>query len=426
MTTNANIDRSVVVSSPVLLAARDTFYTRWGPSVTRWGIERSSWVANMPDQIRSLLPPWPPEWPEIPAAAQQSFVSGDWGRYHSQTCTDLENRLKERAGGAATRLCCSGTAAIEIALRVAGVQAGDEVIIAAMDYPGNFRSIEAVGAKPVLVDVAIDSPCMDVASVAAVAQASSANQRVVAVMASHLWGHFADMQRLQSICNERGWVLINDACQVIGMHARLPAPGLSSPGPSSPVERWGDLATLSFGGSKVVTAGAGGAIIAHHDRFAAKLGSLMDRPSEVFAMSPLQAAVIGPQLDRLAEMHQRRNDCVRYLLEHADSFHRAGLRIQPNPDASVFPAYYKLAIEAPSADSRAKSLDRASAIGLPLGAGFRSMHRSSDRRCRKPVPLDRSQHVGETGMVLDQRALLVEPRHRLHLREALLEIACLG
>ena len=53
-------------------------------------------------------------------------------------------------------LCCSGTVAVELALRGVGVSAGDEVVLAAYDFPGNFRAIEAIGATPVLIDVQTD------------------------------------------------------------------------------------------------------------------------------------------------------------------------------------------------------------------------------------------------------------------------------
>jgi dTDP-4-amino-4,6-dideoxygalactose transaminase len=379
------------------------------------------------------IPNWPPDWPEIRLAVQSCLSQGDWGRYHSQTNVDLQHRLQERCKRSHVRLCCSGTAAVEIALRAAGVSTGDEVLVAALDFPGNFRCIEAVGARPVLVDVQPGSACMSVADVqriaaeydrspdtaatapsdatAPTAATAASGTGVVAVIASSLFGHAADLVSLQTICRDRGWTLINDACQVMGMKVH-----------GQPIESLGDVATASFGGSKVVTAGAGGAIFTHSDRIARRMDAWTDRPGQAFPISPLQAAAIGPQLDRLDEMHAIRNETVAFLCSELGRS-LPSLIPRPSPDGHVQPAYYKLAFETPTAQSAARMVDRADQIGLPLGPAFRSMHRSSQRRCRKPVSLERSAKIAERWLLLDQRALLMAPKHREMLIGALHAVA---
>ena len=348
----------------------------------------------MPERI----PAWPPDWPEIASAIQKCISSGQWGKYHSDTCRELRLRLTQMTGVSHCRLCCSGTAALEIALRTAGVKPGDEVIIAALDYPGNFRCVEALGAKPVLVDVKSDSPCIDIDSLHQVIAQSSSSDRIVAVVASSLYGHAADYSSLQELCLGQGWVLINDACQVIGMKID-----------DTPVESFGDIATLSFGGSKVVTAGSGGAILTSDDRIASRIDAWMDRPSEAFPISPLQAAVIGPQLDRLDAMHAKRIENAAFWCQKFEAIIKSTLVPRPNCDPSVHPTYYKLAFESASVETRDQILKRATEIGLPIGPAFRSMDRSSPKRCRKPVPLENSRRISDRWVVLDQRALLVRP-----------------
>ena len=344
------------------------------------------------------IPSWPPNWPEILSAVEDCIASGQWGQYHSNLCRELSLRLREHAGVSHCRLCCSGTSAIEIALRASGVKPGDEVILAAMDYPGNFRCIEALGARPVLVDVQRDSPCIDLESVQRVAQDSKANGQIVAMIASSLYGHAADYSSLQKLCLDQGWTLINDACQVIGMKID-----------DSPVESFGQIATLSFGGSKVVTAGCGGAILTSDDRIASRIGSWMDRPSESFPISPLQAAVIGPQLDRLDAMHAKRNENTAFWCQKMEAIVESTLVPRPNCNPKVQPAYYKLAFESASVEARDLILERATEIGLPMGPAFRSMDRSSPKRCRKPVSLENSRRISDLWVVLDQRALLSKP-----------------
>lgn len=350
-------------------------------------------------------PVWPPDWPEIEAAALRVIRSGEWGQYQSATRSRLETRLAETFHAHAARLCCSGTAALEIALRAAQIGPGDEVILAAYDYPGNFRTIELVGARPVLADVSAHNLGIDPEQIE-----RCASQRVRAVIASHLCGTAAEIANLRQCCDDRGWILIEDACQSIGMKIDRRLAG-----------SYGHVATLSFGGSKLISAGNGGALLVHSDRLAARLGSLLDRPGDTLPLAPLQAAVIGPQLDRLDELNQVRCGTARFLQSEVTP-HLAGWRGIVETNQDVQPAYYKLAWLAASRDHRDRIVEAARQAALPIGPGFRSMSRCSQRRCRKPVAIERAEQLGQCLVVLDHRALLTEPQRYDQLADALREV----
>lgn len=342
------------------------------------------------------LPIWPPAWPAIEAAALATIRSGDWGSYRSAACQRLRSELAEAFAAEHARLCCSGTAAVELALRAAGVGPGDEVILAAYDYPGNFRCVELLGARPVLVDLAPESPTL-----APDHLPEAASENVKAVIASHLFGQAADVARIRHHCDQRGWIFVEDACQT---------PGMLIDG--RPAGSFGHLATLSFGGSKPLTAGSGGALLTSDRRMAARLGPLLERPSDAFPLGPLQAAVVSPQLKRLDRMNEQRRDTARFLAAEL-SGQTPQWQLLARDSAGVAPAFYKLAWCARSAEQRVRVVERASELGLPIGPGFRSSHRASRRRCRQPLPLERSRRLGDTLFVLDQTALLVaEPQRR--------------
>ncbi|MFO0930847.1 MAG: DegT/DnrJ/EryC1/StrS family aminotransferase [Gemmataceae bacterium] len=99
-------------------------------------------------------PDWPPPDPAIRAALESSFSDGSWGKYSGGNVERLERRLRAWSGRAFALTCASGTLAVEVALRAVGVAPGDEVVLAAYDYPGKkiCRSTPS-GARPVLVDV---------------------------------------------------------------------------------------------------------------------------------------------------------------------------------------------------------------------------------------------------------------------------------
>lgn len=358
------------------------------------------------------LPSWPPHWPEIGQSVADAIATGDWGSYRSEACGDLQSLLTSRFRAAQCQLTCSGTAAIELALRAARVAVGDEVIVAAYDYPGNFRSIELLGATPVLVDVAKNSPCIDVGQIE-----SAASPKVVALIASHLYGQAADVESLRQICDTNDWVLIEDACQVPGMKIG-----------DRPVGSFGDFATLSFGGSKPITAGTGGALLVNNERLAARLPAIINRPSDTYPLSGLQAAAIAPQLDRLKEMNERRAATARFLIDALPEIDW----ISSNEE-NVTAAHYKLAwteergsdrvamsVTGGRGSARATSKGSAGALpSLPIGEGFRTTAQTSDRRCRKPVSLDRSIGLSETVRLLDHRALLIDPTQWPQLAEML-------
>lgn len=351
-------------------------------------------------------PEWPPNWPEIDTAVKRVFQSGDWGRYHAEICGQFRASLLEKFGVLDLRLCCSGTAALEIALRAAQIGPGDRVVLAAYDYPGNFRTVELLGARPVLLDVSSESIAIDPEQLDALAREPD-SEPIRAVIASHLYGTTANITRLKQICDDRQWILIEDACQAPGTKIGNQQAG-----------SFGHFATLSFGGSKPLTAGGGGAVLVSCKKLAARLGGLCDRPGEVYPLSPVQAAVLEPQLNRLDEMNRLRGATVEFLRNQPGSQLSSWCWLS-EPQENVRPAFYKVAWLAESIGHRDRIIQAARREQIPIGAGFRSTSRCSPRRCDKPVPTPRSDLMSDRLFVLDHRALMLKPEDYRFLAEAL-------
>src|SRR5579872_5805952 len=119
--------------------------------------------AAMPLDIPAILggapirPAGPPDWPfpdpDVLASVQRVLADGSWGKYDGSLVAELAQLLADYHHTEHVTLCASGTAAVELALRGLGVGAGDEVILAAYDFKGNFQDVLCLGAVPVLVDV---------------------------------------------------------------------------------------------------------------------------------------------------------------------------------------------------------------------------------------------------------------------------------
>lgn len=133
--------------------------------------------------------------------------------------------------------CCNGTAALHLACLALGLQPGDEVLVPALTYVATANAVRYCGATPVFCDVDPETWNLDPADAA-----RHVTSRTRGIVAVHLYGVPASMQRLADLCDARGLWLVEDAAEAIG--ARLGG---------HPVGGFGDMATLSFYGNKVIT-----------------------------------------------------------------------------------------------------------------------------------------------------------------------------
>ncbi|MCB9677381.1 MAG: DegT/DnrJ/EryC1/StrS family aminotransferase [Alphaproteobacteria bacterium] len=123
----------------------------------------------------------------------------------------FESRLATRLGLPTVIGVNSGTDALLIALRAAGVGAGDEVITVSHSFVATATAVRLLGATPVFVDVDDDTMCMDPTKLAA-----AVTPRTKAVLPVHLNGHPADVTAIGAFCRDHGLQLVEDAAQAIG------------------------------------------------------------------------------------------------------------------------------------------------------------------------------------------------------------------
>ena len=336
-------------------------------------------------------PGWPPADEDVRSALLTAYEDGSWGRYHGPHCERLRGLLAEMYGVDHARLCSSGTIAVELALRGLGVGPGEEVILAGYDFPGNFRAVEAIGAMPVLVDIDPNTWCLDPRHIEV-----AAAEQTRAVIVSHLHGGMAAMREIMAIASARGLTVVEDACQ---------APGAAVDGRVAGC--WGDVGVLSFGGSKLLTAGRGGALVTRDAAVEQRARVFAERGNDAFPLSEMQAAVVCPQLEKLAERNKRRVEAVNRLRQQLVD--NEGLEgIQNSSDVS--PSYYKLAWrydpENWADTQRERFLAVMQAEGVALDEGFRGFTRRSSRRCRRVGNLEHSDRAAAQTVLLHHPVLL--------------------
>ena len=157
----------------------------------------------------------------------------------------FEADLSVFCGGRPVRVVTSATAAMEVALQLAGVGHGDEVILAAQSFFASMNMVVKVGATPVFVDCDLVTRNIDVAVVEA-----AITPRTKAILPTHWPGTLADMDALHALAKRRRLRVIEDAALVIGSqwHGRN-------------IGAIGDLVTFSFHPNKNMTSIEGGALV---------------------------------------------------------------------------------------------------------------------------------------------------------------------
>lgn len=338
-------------------------------------------------------PSWPLSDPAVADALARAATDGSWGRYHGPHLPALIENLAITFAVPHALPCVSGTLAIEVALQALRIGLGDEVILPAYDYEANFLTIHALGAVPVLVDVVPGDVSLDIDRLEA-----ARTDRTRAVLASHLHGGLVSMRRLTEWAAGRGIGVVEDAAQAAGAVVD-----------GRPAGSWGDFGVLSFGGSKLLTAGRGGALLTHRADLAQRARLVLRRgPQEWAALSEMQAAVLLPQLDALPTRTAERAERVRELSASLPP----SLRLFA-PSAEGSSAFYKVGFRL---DAGAFGLPRDRLIaalraeGAAFDAGFRATHVGrSASRFRAGGPLEEAARAGDDVVILHHPVLLGGP-----------------
>jgi len=170
----------------------------------------------------------------------------------------FEAALSASVGGRPVRAVSSATAALEIALQLAGIGPGDEVITPAMTFFAAPNMIVKVGATPVFVDVEPGTRNLDIAATAA-----RIGPRTRAIMPTHFGGLPCDMEALYALAAEHKLRVIEDAALAIGSSWR-----------GKPIGSFGDICIFSFHPNKNITAIEGGALVVNSEREAQEIDVL--------------------------------------------------------------------------------------------------------------------------------------------------------
>jgi dTDP-4-amino-4,6-dideoxygalactose transaminase len=202
----------------------------------------------------------------------------------------------------------SGTAALQLALRLVGVGPGDEVVVPTLTFVATANAALYLGARPVLLDVEPGSWTLDCDLLEEELAAAEHRGRLpAAVVAVDIYGQCADYDRLAAVCARYGVPLVLDSAEALGAEYR-----------GRPAGSGGVLAVLSFNGNKIITTSGGGMLVgddeeligrARHLASQARLPVVHYEHAEMgynYRLSNLLAAVGRAQLASLPARVERR------------------------------------------------------------------------------------------------------------------------
>lgn len=301
-------------------------------------------------------------------AIDSTFVSSV-GEYVNR----FEDMLAKITGAAKAIACANGTCALEMSLRLVGVESGDVVITQPLSFVATANAITHLGAKPVFVDVDKNTLSLSPKALAdyleknaelkdGICRLRKTGQKVAACVPMHTFGLPAKIDQIADICASWSIPLIEDAAEALGSYYKNKHCGV-----------YGKLGILSFNGNKTVTTGGGGAILTHDEELGKKAKHLTttakiphpylyvhDQVGWNYRLPNLNAALGCAQLEQLDQFLEiKRKRAAAY----AELFHDSDWEFIGEPAGSRA-NFWLCAVLTNSEEERNRFLEEANASGL--------------------------------------------------------------
>lgn len=269
---------------------------------------------------RNFIPLSAPQFTEADIASVAATLQSGWVSTAAPVVRDFESAMAKWLDVPDAIALNSGTAALHLALRLAGVGQGDEVIVPALSFIATVNPVMYVGATPVFADVDPDTLGLSASTVL-----PCLTSKTKAIIVTHLFGLAAAMEPICALARERGIPVIEDAAEALGTTLQ------HASGEQRFVGSFGDFGCFSFNGNKTFTTGSGGLLVSKHPVEAhgnwPRRGRALSAQARVlnteeieheaighnYRMNAMQAALGVSQLPRLdAMLRARRDIAFRY------------------------------------------------------------------------------------------------------------------
>lgn len=238
-------------------------------------------------------------------ALKKEAISGFFGEYLDRFESEFSRYCGVKHGVAVS----NGTTAIHLALVIADIGQGDEVLVATYTNMASFFPVHYLGATPIPIDIEPDTCNIDPLLIEA-----KVTTRTKAIIVVHIFGHPVDMDPVMDIARRHNLKVIEDCAEAHGSVYR-----------GKRVGSIGDIGCFSFYANKIITTGEGGMLVLNDDALAARARSARSLAfgkqnkfmhSEIgynYRMTNLQAAIGCAQMKKIDKIVARRREvAARY------------------------------------------------------------------------------------------------------------------
>ena len=278
----------------------------------------------------------------------------------------FEAALSEHCGGRPVRAYSSGTITMEIALRLAGVGPGDEVITTPLSWVSTANVVLEVGARPVFVDVDPKTRNIDLSLI-------HTTGKTKAIIPVDLAGLPVDRDRLYALAKKNDLRVVEDAAQAFGASWK-----------GKPIGSFGDFVSFSFHANKNITTAEGGALVLSSEKdiaLAEKLrlqgitrsgedGMDCDVAGGKANLTDVAARIGLGQLARLKEFTQRRSDLARRYFRLWDRSLGCELPVEDFENSN----WHMFQVVLPEKKSRSAFIAGMREAGIGVGVHYPAMH----------------------------------------------------
>jgi len=281
---------------------------------------------------------------------------------------EFEAELSRYCGGRPVRALNSGTAALEIGLRLAGVGPGDEVITTPLSWVATSNVVLQLGARPVFVDVDPKTRNIDLGRLS-----PAITKKSKAILPVYLAGLPVDLDRLYALAGKHRLRVVEDAAQAFGSSWK-----------GTRIGARGDLVAFSFHANKNITTAEGGAIVLAGENdiaLAEKLrlqgvtrfdedGMDVDVVGGKFNLTDVAARIGLGQLRRLAEFTDKRRELARRYFEFFDRSTGCGLPVADYDDCN----WHMFQVVLPERVGRGDFIAKMRARSIGVGVHYPAIH----------------------------------------------------
>lgn len=333
----------------------------------------------------------------------------------------FESYVAMACGAAFGVAVVNGTAALELSMKVVGVQPGDEVLMPTLTFVATANAAHHLGAIPHFVDSNEETLGIDPVAMAVhlrrIGQTRAdglynreTGRRIACVLPMHVFGHPVDFDGLAEVCSEFGLTILEDAAEALGSRYKGRACG-----------SLGRVAALSFNGNKIVTTGGGGAIVTNDPELAKRAKHLSttakrphpwafdhDEPGYNYRLPNLNAALGVAQLAQLPDRLAKKRRLAQRYIEVFQDFPGGAVFREPTGSESNY--WLNALILSPDTDfvTRDSLLDGLNASGYMARPVWNLMHRLPFHASSPRAPLPIAEGLERRLINLPSSAMLAD------------------